>query len=124
LQAVGERFTRQALHRQEDHVTLLVDLVNRDNMLVINGGRGPRLAEEALTDARLLGQRRPDHLESHAALELLILAFENDSHAPRAKHSQHPVASKPADFSLPCRRSEEGEKTLSPRKNGRRCTHG
>ena len=75
----------QKLHCQEGNVAVGADLVNRDDVVVLDGGGGLGLAQEAGSSGRVGGDRRPHHLERHPAPKLHVLRFQHHPHPSRAR---------------------------------------
>lgn len=93
LQPLIQRFTVQKLHRQEDDAAVLADLVDADDVIALEGGRGPGLAQEALAGQLAVGQRGFHDLQRDEAFELHVLCLENDTHAAGAEQLQDAIAS-------------------------------
>ena len=98
LQALVERLAFEELHGQEGHAAVLADLVDGDDVIVLDRCRRPRLAQEALPGRCAGGQRRQHRLERHQPRQLRVLGPEDDAHAARPQHLQHPVGPEPAQF--------------------------
>jgi hypothetical protein len=49
VDAVLKRFPSEQRHDQERDAPVLADMVDLDDALILDGGGGPRLAQEALT---------------------------------------------------------------------------
>ncbi len=54
LQPVFQRFAAQQRHGEEQHAAIFLDLIDRDDVVVFQPGRGPRLAQKALAEDGLL----------------------------------------------------------------------
>ncbi len=72
----------EELHGEVGDVLVLADLVDGDDVVVLEGGAGPGLAEEALAGHRVAGELRQDHLQGHGAAEVRVLGPVDDAHAP------------------------------------------
>src|SRR5439155_1452231 len=70
LQPGVQGFPFEELHCQEGDTVVLAHLVNGDDVVVLERGRRPRLAQEALPRSVADSQPRPDRLEGHQAGEL------------------------------------------------------
>ena len=101
LQPIFQRLALQERHGQEGHAPVFIHMVDRDDVLVLDGGRGLGLAQEALPGGGVAGQRGPNDLEGHAAPELPVLGLEDDAHAPGAEYLEDAVPSQPADLARP-----------------------
>ena len=71
-------------HGEEEGAVLVSRLEDRDDVRVVEGGGDPRLAEEALAEAAVLGELGRDHLERDLAPERQLLGAVNRTHAPAA----------------------------------------
>jgi hypothetical protein len=65
-----ERLALDELHRQEVDAVGLLDRVDGDDALVVEGGEGLRLSPEAFQPLGARGHLRRQHLERHVAAEL------------------------------------------------------
>ena len=110
--AVLQRLATQQRHGEERHAAFLADLVDRHDVVVLKGGRCPRLAEEAHQVVRVKRQLRAHRLERDLAAELHVLGAEDDPHTPGPKDIKHPVRPEPAELSriprAPARREGAG----------------
>ena len=70
------------LHRDEDLAVGLVDLVDRGDVRVGDGGGGTRLTHEAQPAALVADRILLQHLQRHVAPELLVDRLINDTHPP------------------------------------------
>ncbi len=86
---------------------VLAHLINGDDMVVLQSGRGPRLAQEALPGGGAGGQGRMHHLQGHAALQLRIFGVEHDAHAAVTEHAQDAIRPQPADLIRLLRRGQK-----------------
>ncbi len=89
-------------------MTILTDVEDRDDVVVVQGGGGPRLAEEALLRGSAAGQVGKHHLDGHLAPELRVFRQEDDAHAPAAQDLQDPKAAQSAQLVIGLRRGQEG----------------
>ena len=80
---------------QERDAAVLADLVDGDDVVVLDGGRGLGLAEEARWPLPAGAQGRLHHLQRHLPLELRILGQEHDAHAAGPEHLQDAIAAAP-----------------------------
>ncbi len=109
-EAVFQRLATEQRHSEERHAAFLADLVDRYDVVVLKGGRCPRLAEES---REVLGgdrQLRADRLERDLTVELRVLGAEDNPHAPGPEDIEHPVRPEPAEFPRLPRRRERREK--------------
>src|SRR5262249_7165049 len=97
VKPIFQRLPLEQLHRQEGDAAVFADLVDRDDVLVLDGGGGPRLVQEALA-VGLGDDGRPHRLESNAALQLRVLGLENDAHAAGAQYPQHAIVGESAEL--------------------------
>ena len=65
---VGEGLARHVLHDDEDGAVGLADVVDRDDVGVVEGGRGLRLLDEAPPALGVRHLVRRQHLEGHEAV--------------------------------------------------------
>ena len=88
---LGERLALQQLHRDEVLALVLVDLVDRADPGVVEGGGRPGLALETLERGLVLRHVRGQELERDVAAELRVLRLVHDAHAPAAELGRDPV---------------------------------
>ena len=69
----------------------LACVVDRDDVRVVEPRRALRLSHEPLPEARVVRQRRRQHLEGHLAAEAHVLGEIDDAHAAAAEQGLHPV---------------------------------
>ena len=81
----GERLTAQELHHEVDHAPRLADAVDRDDVRMLELGRGARFALEALDEFLVEGERKRQDLDGDVALELALAGLEDDRHASAAQ---------------------------------------
>ena len=79
-------------HREEENAVLLSGLVDGDDVRMVERGRDPRLAQEALAEALVLGELGRDHLERDLAPEPCLLGTVDRTHPPAADERFDPVA--------------------------------
>ena len=108
IEPAPERQPLEVFHRQEGHAPGLAHLVDRDDVIVLDGRGGPGLAHEAGGRLGRGGQLGSDHLEGHRAEEVGILGQEDQSHAPGADQPANAVVRQPAEFVAVPRGFEEG----------------
>jgi hypothetical protein len=97
----------EELHRQEGNAAVLADLVDGDDVIVLDRGRRPRLAQEALPGTLAGGHGRQHRLEGHEPRQSRVLGAEDDAHAPDPEHLQDAVGTEPALLPGRSRRREE-----------------
>jgi len=78
-------------HRDEQRVPGLAGLVDRDDVRVIDSGRGPRLGDEPQPELLVGGQRRGEHLQRDHPAKPLVAGPVDNGHAARAERLFHPV---------------------------------
>ena len=88
---VREGFPLEQLHGDEVLPLVVVDLVDRADSRVIEGGGSAGLALEALERGRVLGHFRGQELERDVPAELRVLGLIDDAHAPAAELGGDPV---------------------------------
>jgi hypothetical protein len=91
FQPFVERFALEELHGEEGNAAFLIDLVNADNVIVLDGGHGLGLAQKSLAGAGAGGQSGKHRLDSDGAFELGVLGLEDDAHSPSAEFLKNPV---------------------------------
>ena len=69
----------------------LACVVDRDDVRVVEPGRALRLSHEPLAEARVVRQRRRQHLEGDLAAEAHVLGEIDDAHAAAAEQGLDPV---------------------------------
>jgi hypothetical protein len=107
-QALLQRLAAEQRHRQERHPPVLIDLVHRDDVVVLDGRDRLGLAHEAPAGVLVRGQLRPDHLERDVPLEAQVLGQEDDAHAAGPQPLQDAVIPQPADLVRAQGRRQEG----------------
>ena len=95
-------------HGDEQHAGRLAGLEHRDDVRVVDGGRGPRLADEPLPEGLVLGQARAQHLQGDRAAEPLVVGAEDDGHAAGPDALLQPVAGDPGAGAEPAGRVRQG----------------
>jgi hypothetical protein len=98
VEALVQRFALEDRHRQERHAVVLVDVQDRDDVIVLDAGGRPGFAEEAVLRARPGGVLRQHHLERDLATESQILGQEDDAHAAPAKLPKDAEVAESAEF--------------------------
>ena len=73
-------------HHDVQHAVLFAGVEDRDHVRVVDRGRDPRLAPEALAEAFLPGVLGEDELEGHRALQRELLGPVDDPHVSVADH--------------------------------------
>ena len=89
---LGEVVALDVAHGEEEDAVLLSRLVDGDDVRVVERGRDPRLAQEALAEALVLGELGGDHLEGDLAPEPRLLGAIDRAHSPSADEGLDPVA--------------------------------
>jgi hypothetical protein len=103
-----QRFAFEILHHEERNAPVLADLEQGDDVLVPQGRRRPRLAQEAGAGLGIVGQLRPHDLEGDHAPEMGVLGLVDDAHATAPQYLQDPVMCEPADLAGASRSFGEG----------------
>src|SRR5262249_54338168 len=93
---VPERLAQKELHRNEELLSFLAELVDLDDVRVIELRDDPGLVEEHVHEVLIFGVRRLDHLERVKALEASWTGEPTDVDA---RHSA--VGDLPPDFVAP-----------------------
>ena len=107
-QPVLQRLAVEELHGQERHAAVLADLVDGDDVVVLDGGGGPGLAQEALPAAgRSAASDGSITLRATRPAELRVLRLEDHAHAAAAQHGLDAIAAQPAQLPGFLRRSQE-----------------
>ncbi len=81
----GQRLALDDLHRQEVRGPGKLDRVDGDDVGVVEGGDGLRLALEALAAFVIHAERRRQHLERDLTVQLLVLGGIDLAHAAAAE---------------------------------------
>ena len=74
-----------------------VHLVDRDEVVVRDGGGGPRLAAEPLVGHFVVRELRIEYLHGHVALQVRVVALQHDAHAAAADDALDVEAAEPPD---------------------------
>ena len=98
LKAVVQRLAFEELHGQEGDAAVLADLVDGDDVIVLEGGRRPGLAQETLLGRVAGGQAGQHGLQGDETLQLGILGLEDDAHAAGSEHLKNTVGTEPAQL--------------------------
>ncbi len=88
----GQRATGQAFHDDERHAVVFADVVDRDDVGVVDSGRGARLALEALAQVGLLGEIGAQDLDRDLAREAEVGRFADLAHAAATQQGPELVA--------------------------------
>src|SRR5581483_3004803 len=80
-QIVLERLPAQERHRQAGNTLVLLDLVDGDDVIVLDGGRRAGFTHEALAHVVPFHQFGLDHLEGDLALQAGVLRSKHHAHA-------------------------------------------
>src|SRR5262249_48221656 len=84
-----------ALHGIEEHPPVLPDLVDRDDISVVQPGRGPRFAAEPLLAAGVLAEGGREDLQGDVPAQRELLGLVDDPHAAPAHLAEDAVARDP-----------------------------
>ena len=98
LQPLVQRHALEELHRQEGDAVVLIDLEDGDDVVVVDGGHGLGLAQEALAGAGVGGQAGQHRLEGDEAFQLEVFGLVDDAHAAAAQFLEDAIAAQPADL--------------------------
>ena len=93
--------------------------MDRDNVLVLDAGRRPGLAQEALAGLRVGGQRRDHRLDRDHAAQIVVLSPEHDPHAATTQHLQNAILPDPAELARDFRRRSKSDRRVSSAGPGR-----
>ena len=88
----GEVGALDVLHREVEQPVLLARVVDGDDVRVLQGSGDPRLAIEALAEARGLGQLGRDDLDRRAPAQVEVLSPIDQAHAAAPDPFLDPVA--------------------------------
>ena len=86
-----QRLALQQRHDDERHAAILLDMENGHHIIMFDHRRGSGLAQEAGLGKRIAQPLRQHHLESHAAIEPIVLSFEDHTHAAVADLPDDPI---------------------------------
>ncbi len=95
---ICQRFALKQRHHEERHAAVLADLVDGDDMIVLDGGGRPRLAQESASAQLMARALRFHHLQSDSPAQGGILGLKDHAHAALAEQPQDAEAAQPADF--------------------------
>ncbi len=90
-QAVMKRFAVEQLHGDEGFALVLVDVIDGADVGVLERGGRPGLALQPLEGLRIRRGLLRKKLQGHAAAELQVLGFVNDSHPAASELREDPV---------------------------------
>ena len=93
-----EGLAAEVLHGDERDVAIFADLVDRDDVVVLDGGGGLGLAQEAVLGGRAGGDGGLHGLEGDLPFELGVLGPEDDAHAADAHDFEHAVVAQATDL--------------------------
>ena len=80
LEAIGQRLAHDVLHGEPEQRSALRDPVNRDDVRMVERGRGTSFALEALDQPRSIRQLRGQDLDRDLAVELEVAREEDYGH--------------------------------------------
>jgi len=86
---------------------VLLDIVNADDVLVLDGGGGAGLANEPASGRTVGGVNRRQDLDGHNAMQTGVEPFEDDAEAASADDLLHLVMRQPAEVAGLVRRRQE-----------------
>ncbi len=102
--------TPEELHGDVRHALALVGLVHRDDVVVVDPGRGLCLAEEPRAPFRVGGELGPHHFQREAAVQARVQRQEDGAHIAPAQFLHDAVGAERSHFACRCGRAElEGE---------------
>lgn len=93
-----DRFALQPFHGQENDLVLLRNLIDRHQVLMLDGRQCAGLAQEALPGRGVAIEVGLHHLEGNPPAQGDVFSQEDVSHAPLAQEAQHPVHAQPANL--------------------------
>jgi hypothetical protein len=105
-QAGVERFALQQGHGQERDAAIRADAEDGDDVLVLDRGGRPRLAQETLAVGGVPGARLDD-LQRHRPAQFGLLGREDHAHATDAQHPEDAISAQPADLPRSLRWGQE-----------------
>ena len=97
VELVLQRDAVDELHHEVRRLRVLLDGVDGDDVLIVDGGGGPGLADEALAGRAVGGVGRRQHLDGDDAVQLLVERLEHDAEAALADDLEHLVMAEPAE---------------------------
>jgi hypothetical protein len=83
--------TLDEAHRDVQHAVALPGGEDRDDVRMVHGGRGPRLADEPLTERLVRSQHGRQQLQGHVPAQLDVAGTVNQRHATLADLLLEPV---------------------------------
>ena len=92
LQARFQVTPLDVAHRYEEEVSGRPSLVDRDDVRMVDRRGQLRLAQEAITERRVLDETGSQQLERNSPLQPQILGHVDDAHAAPAKQRLDPIA--------------------------------
>ena len=107
LQPVFEGLATEQLHGQERDAAVLSHLIDGDDVLVVDGGGQPGLAQKSPVVLGAGRQGRPHDFQGHQAPEVGVLRLEDDAHGAGPQDLQDAVGAKPAHLVRALRRRQE-----------------
>ena len=119
--ACAGRRPRRSAWRCTAPPVALARVVDRDDVGVVDRGRRPRLAHEAVAEVGVLGQLRRDQLQRDGAVEVELEGPVDDAHAAAAGDRQDPVAGELVSLVQGGHRAFVQEAPLAPTRRGVRC---
>ena len=82
---ITERFPFDVLHREEQHAVGFFDRIDRDDVGVIERGRGLGLAQEARPRLRVVTAVVEHHLQRDGAAQPCVFSLVNFAHPARSE---------------------------------------
>jgi hypothetical protein len=97
-QKILQRLALEQRHGQEGNAVVLADLVDGHDVIVLQVGRRPRLAQKALTGTGITGIAGQHDFEGHRTLQQRVLGLVNSSHAALAQDLQYSIRTQSAQL--------------------------
>ena len=97
VESVGQRLAGDVLHDQERHPLNLIDRVDRDDVLVLEGRGGLGFAEEPAASIVIGGGHGREYLDGDRALQCWVEGLEHYAHAAATDLTANLVGPEPAE---------------------------
>ena len=98
VETAVEGFAFEEGHDDEGSASVLADVEDRHDVIVLQGSGGFGLTEKALLQGLASGQVGQHGFDGHLAAQLGVFSLENDTHASVPEDPENAITAEPAQF--------------------------
>ncbi len=109
VDAFLSRLAGTKLHHHDGCFDIGLDIVNRDDMFVDDGRRGPCFPGEPLACHAVVRKVRSEQFDRHGTIKFRIVPLEYDPHPTGTDHAFDSVTAQPPEHVRILRRRESGK---------------